>query len=55
MNLLQWEQGLEGITIGCLSRSASDEPAWSMEEIQALVAKARADSKNRNYHGQYSL
>jgi len=55
MNLLQWEQGLEGVTIGCLNRSAADEPAWPIEEIQVLIAQARADAKNRTYHGQYSL
>ena len=55
MNFLQWEKGLEGISIGCLSRSTSDEPAWSIEEIQVLMAKAKADAQNRKYHGQYNL
>jgi SAM-dependent methyltransferase len=55
LNLHQWEEGLEGISIGCLNKLPSDEPAWSLEDIQALVAEARADAKNHKYHGQYSL
>ena len=34
LNLMQWEQGLEAISIGCLNRSMSDQPAWTVEEIQ---------------------
>ena len=55
LNLFQWEQGIEGISIGCLSRAISDEPVWSMEEIRVLMAQAKADARNRRFHGQYSL
>ena len=54
-NHAQWEAGLEGITIGCLHRAPSDQPAWSLEECQQLAADARKDARNAKYHGQYSL
>jgi SAM-dependent methyltransferase len=53
LNLLQWDQGLEAISIGCLNKMPSTEPAWSIEEIQALVAETLADARNHHYHGQY--
>lgn len=55
LNLIQWDRGLEGISIGCLSKSWAEEPAWSIEDIHVLVAEARADARNRKYHGQYTL
>lgn len=55
LNLLQWDEGLEAISIGCLNKAPSDEPPWPMEEIHVLCAEARADARNHRYHGQYFL
>ncbi|KAJ9197710.1 hypothetical protein DTO164E3_5564 [Paecilomyces variotii] len=46
-NLLQSETGYEATAMAVLTR----EEKWSKEEVSALVAKAKNDTKNRNIHG----
>jgi SAM-dependent methyltransferase len=55
LNLSQWEHGLEGISVGCLSRSVSDEAAWSIQDIRNLMDQAKASARTRTFHGQYTL
>jgi hypothetical protein len=55
LNLVQWEEGLDGISMVCLNKLPAAAPAWPLEDIQALVAEARADTKNHKYHDQDSL
>ena len=54
-NQLQLEQGLEGLTIGMLTQRTPTEDAWSMEEVQVLLAEVRQDLKNPKLHGQFDL
>ncbi|KAK2748780.1 hypothetical protein FQN57_000361 [Myotisia sp. PD_48] len=54
-NYAQAEAGLEGIAIGCLIKSPSKQKAWTMEEVNVLLAKTREDMKNRRLHGQYDF
>lgn len=50
-NLLQSETGYEATAMAVLTR----EEKWSKEEVSALVAKAKNDTKNRNIHGLLDL
>jgi hypothetical protein len=54
-NQLQFEQGLEGLTIGMLTHRTPTENAWPMEEVHVLLAQVRADLKNPKCHGLYDL
>lgn len=54
-NYLQFEAGMEGIAIGCLAKTPGEEKAWTMDEINVLVAQARADMKNPKVHAQYDF
>jgi hypothetical protein len=52
-NLLQMQQGLEGILLGTLPY-AQPKP-WSREEIMVFLADIRNDFQNPKIHGQYDL
>ena len=52
---MQFDEGLEAIAIGCMTRASADERAWSMDEVQVLVADARRDLKNPEFHGHNNL
>lgn len=47
-NLLQHLEGIEGIANVPLTKIG-----WTHEEIQVLLAKARADLKDRNVHSLF--
>jgi hypothetical protein len=53
--LLQLDEGLEGLTIGMLTKRTATENAWSMEEVQVFLAEVRVDLRNPKLHGQYDL
>ncbi|ERF76624.1 hypothetical protein EPUS_04444 [Endocarpon pusillum Z07020] len=52
-NLLQMQQGLEGILLGTLPH-AKPRP-WSKDEIMVFLADIRKDFQNPKIHGQYDL
>lgn len=52
-NLMQMQQGLEGILLGTLPH-AKPRP-WTKEEIMVFLADIRSDFQNPKIHGQYDL
>jgi len=55
LNYLQFDQAMESIAIGCLSKTEGEERCWTLEEVTVLVARARADLKSAKLHGQYDF
>lgn len=53
--MAQYQERIDGTTIGVLMRLSGPDPPWSMEEVQVLLARTKADLRDPKIHGQYDL
>lgn len=53
--MMQYLERIDGKTIGVTMRLLGPDAPWSMEEVQVLLAKTKADLRHPKIHGQYDL